>query len=78
MTRMVHGTVRGGRIQIEEEINLPEGCEVHLALLDAGDALEDDDRARLDHALRVAQAELARGEAVPAESVLAELRRRHS
>ncbi len=78
MTRLIHGTVRGGRIQIEEETTLPEGCEVQLALIDAGDALDDDERVRLDRALHVARTEFARGEGIPAEDVLAELRRRRS
>ena len=55
-------------------LDLPDDTEVELAVIfDEGDELDAEDRARLDDALRVSKAELARGEAAPLNEVLAEL-----
>jgi hypothetical protein len=70
----VRGRVRGGRLQVDAPLDLPDDTEVELAvLLDDGDDLDAEDRARLDAALRASKAELARGEAVPFEQVLMEI-----
>jgi hypothetical protein len=58
--------VRGGRLQVDAPLDLPDDSEVELAVIfDEGDGLDAEDRARLDEALRVSKAELARGEAAP-------------
>jgi hypothetical protein len=62
---------------VDEPIDLPDGCEVTLAVVDEGDDLDDDDRASLHDAIRAGQAEMARGEGIPAGSVLAMLRAKH-
>jgi predicted transcriptional regulator len=49
---------------------------VKLALVDETDELDDEDRARLHAALDESQAEIDRGEGVPASEVIAELRSR--
>lgn len=70
----MHGRVREGRLKIDEPINLPDDTEVRLALiLDGGDELDEEDRARLDEAIRASMAELERGEVFPAHQVLADL-----
>jgi hypothetical protein len=48
--------------------------EAALAVVDPGDDLDDEERAHLDTALLVSEAEIRRGEGVPAAQVLAELR----
>jgi hypothetical protein len=47
-----------------------------MTLVDDADGLDDEDRARLHVALEQAQDEIDRGEGIPAEEVLAELRKR--
>ena len=72
--RTVRGRVRGGRLQVDAPLDLPDDSEVELAVIfDEGDGLDAEDRARLDEALRVSKAELARGEAVPFDEILAAL-----
>ncbi|TAK24464.1 MAG: hypothetical protein EPO40_24065 [Myxococcaceae bacterium] len=72
----IHGRVRGGRLLIDEPTDLPEGADVQLAAVDLGDDLDREESARLKLALTEAAGELARGEGIPAEQVLAELRAR--
>ncbi len=74
MSRTVHGRVSGGRLQVDEPVDLPEGAQVELVIVDAEDGLDDDDRAQLHAALDEAQAELSRGEGIPVEQVVAEAR----
>jgi hypothetical protein len=60
-----------------EPIDLPDGSEVALTVVEDGDDLDDDDRTRLHDAFRVGQAEMDRGEGIPADEVLAMLRAKH-
>jgi len=69
--------VRGGRLQLDEPYDAPEGTEVDLAVLDDGDTLDDEDRARLHEALVRSHADISRGEVIPAEDVLARLRAKY-
>lgn len=70
----VRGRVRGGRLQVDEPLDLPENTVVQLAIIiDEGDDLDAEDRALLDESLRTAKAQLARGEVVPFDEVLAEI-----
>ena len=72
--KTVRGRVQGGRLKVDEPTDLPDDTEVELALiLDEGDDLDDDERARLHAALRISEAEAERGEVYPLEQVLAEL-----
>jgi hypothetical protein len=48
--------------------------EVQIAVVDGGDQLDDEDRARLHAAIEQAQDELDRGEGIPAAQFLADLR----
>ena len=74
MTLTLLGRVKDGRIVVDEPVDLPDGTEVHLSVVDDADELDDEDRARLHAALDQAQAQLARGEGIPGEQVLAALR----
>jgi hypothetical protein len=69
--------VQGGRLQLDEPYDAPEGTEVDLAVLDDGDTLDDEDRARLHEALVRSHEEIGRGDVVAAEDVLARLRAKH-
>ncbi len=70
----VRGRVRGGRLQVDAPLDLPDDTEVELAVIvDEGDGLDAEDRERLDEALRASKAELARGEVVPFDQVLGEI-----
>ena len=76
MTLTLKGRVKRGRLVIDEPMDLPDDTEVELLVVDAGDDLDDAERERLHAALLEAQHEVDRGESVPAEEVIATLRRR--
>lgn len=76
MTLTLRGHIENGKIVVDEGVDLPEGTEVKLSLVDDADDLDDEDRARLHAALDLAQAEIDRGEGVPASDVIADLRKR--
>lgn len=70
--------VRGGRIVVDEPVDLPDGSELRVYLYDAAaDAMSPDERAALEHALEhalersIAQADA--GELINANEVLANL-----
>ena len=74
MTLNFRGQLRGGRLVLDEPVNLPDGSEVVLAVVEDGDDLDDEDRARLHEAIRAGQAEMDRGLGIPASDVVARLR----
>jgi hypothetical protein len=76
MTLTLRGHIENGRIVVDERVDLPEGTQVKLALVDDADDLDEEDRARLHAALDQAQDEIDRGEGIPASEVIAELRKR--
>lgn len=78
MTLTLKARVRGGRLVLDEPIDLPEGSEVDLVPADRGDDLDDAERERLHGALDRAAAQLRKGEGIPARYVLARLRRHAS
>ena len=66
--------VHVGRLKLDEAYGAPEGTEVDLAVLDDGDALDPEERARLHDALVRGHEQMLRGDVVPANDVLATLR----
>jgi len=70
----IKARVHRGRLRLDEPYDAPEGTEVHLAVMDDGDSLDDEDRARLHAALAASRRQIARGEGIPAAKVLAKLR----
>lgn len=76
MTLTLRGHIENGRIVVDERVDLPEGTEVKLSLVDEADDLDDEDRVRLHAALDQAQGEIDRGEGIPASEVIAGLRNR--
>ena len=76
MTLTLRAHVANGRLVVDESVDLPDGAEVQIAVVDGGDQLDDDDRARLHAAIEQAQDELDRGEGIPVAEFLAHLRSR--
>jgi len=72
---LLYGRVQGGRIVIRDPVDLPEGTEVRLELVeqDDDDQLDAEDRARLEAAITKGRQEIADGKGIPAEQVVAEL-----
>jgi hypothetical protein len=66
--------VQKGRLVLDEPTDLPEGTEVDLLPLDAGDWLDDEDREALHRALDASTADVAAGRLVDADNVLKEIR----
>jgi hypothetical protein len=66
-------TVRGGRLVLDEPVDLPEGSEVELVPADAGDDLDDDERARLHASIECAAAQLRAGQGISADEAFARL-----
>ena len=73
----VRATVRSGRLVSDEPVDLPEGTEVELFIVDAENApdeLDDAERELIDEAIESAARSVARGEAVDEEEVLRRVR----
>lgn len=75
----VRGRVQSGRLKVDEPVDLPDDAEVTLVIIegrppDDGDELDDEERERLHAALDRADAQCERGEGIPAEQFLAEMR----
>jgi hypothetical protein len=77
MTLTFRALVRGGRLLVDEPVDLPDGSEVALTVVDENDDLDDEDRARLHEALRAGQAEIDQGQGIPASGVIVALRAKH-
>ncbi len=57
VTSNLQARVSGGRLVLDEPIDLPDGTRVELRLVDDGDDLDDEERARLHRALARAASE---------------------
>ncbi len=68
----VRGRMQGGRLVIDERLDLPEGAEVDVLVADG----DEDWPPELDDVLAARMAEAARGEVHSAEDVLTRLRGR--
>lgn len=73
MTLNLKARVRGGRLVLDEPVDLPEGTEVELVPARDVDDLEDEDRARLHAALDRGLAQVQAGEGIPADEALCKL-----
>jgi len=69
----VKARVHNGRLVLDEPTELPEGTEVVLVALEAGDELDDEERKALHEELIAASDELDNGLSEDAEEVLARL-----
>ncbi len=77
MTLTLKGRVKAGKVVIDEPLDLPEGSEIELLVVDPGDDLDDDERERLHATLVMAEEEIERGEGVAADHLIESLRRQH-
>ena len=73
MTVTLRARVRGGRLILDEPVDLPDGTEIDLVPADEGDDLDEAERTRLHQALRRSAKQLRSGENTTAKKVLAEL-----
>jgi hypothetical protein len=71
---ILRGRVESGRIVVDEPIDLPDGTEVEIAVLDDEDEMTAEERAEVDAAIDAGLDEAARGKGAPAEEVLRRLR----
>ena len=72
----IRARVRNGRPIVDAPTDLPEGTELDLVIDDAGDSLDEAERAALHAAIRQAWASLQAGEGRLAADVLADLAKR--
>ena len=63
------GSVKGGRIVVDELVDLPDGTEVELALV-VSDDLDDAERAALEASLQRSADQLSRRELLTESDVL--------
>jgi len=73
---LLRGRVQGGRIVVQDVVDIPEGTEVQLMLVEdtaEEDQLDAEDRAHLEAAIAKGRQELADGRGIPAQQVVAEL-----
>jgi hypothetical protein len=75
MAMTIRARVRNGRLIVDQPTDLPEGTELELALVQGGDELDEEDRARLHASLEAADDELRAGKGIPGEQIIAALRR---
>lgn len=73
MTLTLKARVRGGRLILDEPVDLPDGSEIDLVPADEGDALDDADRARLHAALQRSAEQFRAGKGIPSADVLRRL-----
>ncbi len=74
MTLTLKARVKGGRVVLDEPVDLPDSAEVDLVPADQGDDLDDEDRARLHEALRRSAAQFAAGLGVEAREAMKRIR----
>ena len=72
----IRAVVRNGRLLVDEPTALPEGTVIDLVADDEGDDLTDAERAALNAAIERACASLDAGRGLPADQVIARLRRK--
>lgn len=70
--RVLKAHVRGGQLVVDEPVDLPEGAEVRVVLVD--DELDDAERAELEAALEQSEAELDAGQGATEDELWARLR----
>ncbi|HEY7375781.1 MAG TPA: hypothetical protein VIF57_26725 [Polyangia bacterium] len=71
----LRGHVEGGRIIVDEPMDLPDGTEVEIAVADDDD-MSPEERAELEASIDRGLEQAARGEGSPPEEVLRRLRAR--
>jgi hypothetical protein len=72
----IRARVHNGRLQLDQPTELPEGTVLDLVVDDAGDDLDDLDRAALNESISRARASMEAGRTRPMRDLLADLQRR--
>ena len=70
--RVLKAHVKGGQLVVDEPVDLPEGSEVRVALVD--DEMDDAERAELETALEESEGELDAGRGLSEDEFWARLR----
>jgi hypothetical protein len=70
---VLRGRVHAGRIIVQDSVDLPEGAEVRLELVEPLENLDEEDRARLEAAMEKSRQQISEGKGIPAEQVVSEL-----
>lgn len=73
MTLTLTARVRGGRLVLDEPVDLPEGTVLELVPADDTDELDAADRARLHAAIARSAEQFRDGRSTPADAVLRDL-----
>jgi hypothetical protein len=73
MSLPLRGHVQDGKVLVDDMVDLPNGTQVQLTLVDTGDDLDDEERSRLLDAIEVSQAQIDAGLGVPADRLVLEL-----
>lgn len=76
MTLTLKARVQGGRLLLDEPVDLPEGTEIDLVPADDGDCLDENDRARLHEALERSAAQFRDGQGISASEALRRIKSR--
>ena len=74
MSSVLRARVQSGKLIVEDRVDLPEGAQVHLRIVENEDELDDEDRALLHREIDLSRAEAANGATVSAQEALAALR----
>jgi len=72
--RGIKARVANGRLIVDQPTGLPEGTQLDLAITEAGDDLDDGERAALHAALARSWESASAGRVSPAEDLLRKLR----
>ena len=72
----IKARVENGRLKADEPIDLPEGTEVTLYVVDGDDGLDDAEREELHRLLQESEEDVKAGRLVDAADVLKGLRER--
>ncbi len=71
--RVLKAHVKGGQLVVDEPVDLPEGSEVRVALVD-DEEMDEAERAELEAALEESEAELEAGRGVSENELWTRLR----
>jgi hypothetical protein len=74
MSSVLRARVQGGKLIVEDEVDLPDGAQVHLRIVETEDDLDDEERALLHKEIELSRAEAASGATVTAEEAITALR----
>jgi hypothetical protein len=74
MTIPFKARVTGGRLRLDEPVDLPDGTVIDLVPADQGDDLTDEERRRLHEAIAGSAAEFAEGRGIAAAEAISRLR----